>query len=48
MIEGNNKPYVTGVAHPAFWTTGAGIAPDGTAHDEMHIKPESVKELRNR
>ena len=44
MIEGNNKPYATGVALPSFWTTGAGVAPDGTAHEKMHIYPETAKE----
>ena len=48
MIEGNNKPYATGVALPAFWTTGPGTAPDGTAHESMHSQPASVKERKNK
>ena len=48
MIEGNNKPYATGVALPAFWTTGPGVAPDGTANESMHTYPATTKEMRNR
>ena len=38
MLEANKEPYTTAIIAPAFWTTRSGVAPDGTAHEQMHVE----------
>ena len=45
MLEANREPYATGVSAPAFWTTRSGVAPDGTAHEQMLVE-ETNNRLR--
>ena len=46
MLEGSKRPYATSVAPASWWKIGAGVAPDGTALEEMHISGRD--ERRNR
>ena len=45
MLEANREPYATAVNAPAFWTTGPGVAPDGTVREQMQIE-ETDRKMR--
>ena len=38
MLQVDRRPYATGISYPSFWTTGEGVAPDGTVKEKMHIR----------